>query len=65
MYLGKLGPPPGKTGLTSGTCPSHAFSLEEVTLFVIFSLEEKNLPFRGLILSSGRNIFLLRGTTLS
>ena len=51
--------------MTGGTCPSPAFSLEEVKLFAIFSLVEKTLPFREVILSSSRNLLLLRGTTLS
>ena len=31
-----------------GICLSPAFSIEKVKLFVIFSLEEKNLPFGGI-----------------
>ena len=65
LYLGELGQPLGKTGLTGETCSSPAFSLNEVKLSAIFSLGEKNLPFGGVILSSGRNLLLLRGTTLS
>ena len=34
-------------------------------MFAIFSLEGKNLPFGGVILSSRRNLLLLRGITLS
>ena len=65
MYLGDLGPPPRKTCMTGGTCPSLTFSLGEVKLFAIFYLGGKNLPFGGVILSFGRNLLLLRGTTLS
>ena len=65
LYLGKLGPPLGKIGLAGGTCPSLTFSFEEVTLSIIFSLGGKNLPFGPVILSSGINLLLLRGTTLS
>ena len=65
MYLGELGPPPTKTSLTRGTCPSPAFSLEDVKLSAIFSLRGKNLPFGRVILSFGKNLLLLRGTTLS
>ena len=65
MYLGELCPPLGKTCLIGGTCPSPAFSLEEVKFFAIFSLEGNNLPFRGVIISYDRNLLLLRGTNLS
>ena len=65
MYLGELGPPLGKTGLTGGTYPSLARSLGEVKLYAIFSLRRKNLSFRGVILSSGRSLLSLRGITLS
>ena len=47
------------------TYPSLAFFLGEVKLSTIFSPREKILPFRGVILSSCRNLLLLRGTTLS
>ena len=47
LYLGELGPPLGKIGLTGGICLSRVFSLGEVKLSTIFSLEEKNLPFGG------------------
>ena len=65
MYLGNLGPPPRKTCMTRGRCPSLTFSLGEVKLFAIFYLGEKNLPFGGVILSFGKNLLLLRGTTIS
>ena len=65
LYLGELGPPLRKTGLIGGTCPFPAFSLEEVKLSIIFSIGGKDLPFGGVILSSGKNLLLLRGTTLS
>ena len=65
LYLGELGPPPRKPGMTGGTCPSPTFSLKEVKLFAIFSLRGKNLPFGGVILSSSRNLHLLRGATPS
>ena len=59
MYLGELSPFPGKIGLAGGTCLSHVFSLGEVKLFAIFSLEEKNLPFGGLNLLLGeKSLFL-------
>ena len=64
LYLGELGPPPKKTGMIGGTCPSIALSLGEVKLSIIFSLEDKNLAFGEVILFSGRNLLLLRGTTL-
>ena len=64
LYLGELGPFPGKTCMTGETCSSLAFSLGEVKLFAIFSIGEKNLLF-GVILSFSRNFLLLRGTTLS
>ena len=53
MYLGELGPPPGQTCMTGGTCPSPAFSLKEVKLSTIFSLGGKNLPFGGVNLPLG------------
>ena len=53
MYLGELGPPPGQTCMTGGTCPSPAFSLKEVNLSTIFSLGGKNLPFGGVNLPLG------------
>ena len=65
LYLGELGPPFGKIGLTRETCPSFAFFHGEVKLSAIFSLGEKILPFGRVILSSCRNLLLLRGTTLS
>ena len=65
LYLGEMGPPFGKIGLTGETCPSLAFFLREVKLSAIFSPREKILPFGGVILSSYRNLLLLKGTTLS
>ena len=65
LYLGELGLPFGKIGVTGETCPSFAFFLGEVKLSAIFFPREKILPFRGMILSSCRNLLLLRGTTLS
>ena len=78
LYLGELGPTFGKTGLTGGTCPDPAFSLEgvnlplgEKTLFleehslnqpVSFSLRALNLPHRGVGLST---TFSLGGTNSS
>ena len=46
LYLGELGPPPGKTGLTEGTRPSPANSLEEVTFPTTLSFGGVNLPLR-------------------
>ena len=60
MYLGELGPPPGKTRVTGGTCPSPAFSLEEVKLSTIFSLGGKNPPFRGVNLPLGEKALFLK-----
>ena len=65
LYLGELGPPFGKIGFTRETCPFLAFFLGKVKLSTIFSHGEKILPFGGVILSSCRNLLLLRGTTLS
>ena len=65
LYLRELGPHFGKIGLIGETCHSLAFFLGEVKLFEIFSHGEKILPFRGVIISSNRNLLLLRGTTLS
>ena len=65
LYLGELGLAFGKIGLAGETCPSLAFFLGEVKLSTIFSLREKILPFGGVILSSCRNLFFLRGTTIS
>ena len=64
LYLGELGPPFAKIGMIGETCPFPPFFLGEVKLFAIFSLGEKILPF-GVILSSYRNLLLLRGATLS
>ena len=63
--LGELGQPSGKIGLTGETCPSLAFFLGEVKLSTIFPPRENILPFGGVILSSYRNLILLKGTTLS
>ena len=47
MYIGELGAPPRKIGMTGGKCLSYVFSPGEVKLSTIFSLEDKNLPFGG------------------
>ena len=44
VYLGEIGPPSRKIGLSRETCLSLTFFLGEVKLSAIFSLEEKNLP---------------------
>ena len=63
--LGELGLPPTKIGMDGETCLSPPFFHGEVKLSAIFSLEEKNLPLGQVILSSYRNLLLLRRTTLS
>ena len=65
LYLEEIGPPFGNIGVSGEICLSLAFFLGEVKLHAIFSLKEKNLPLREVILSSCRNLILLRGTTLS
>ena len=62
---GEFSLPPRKTGLARETCLSPAFFLGEVKLSTIFSLEENNQPLGEVILSSCRNLLLIRGTTLS
>ena len=44
LYLGELGPPPGKTCMIRGTCPFPTSSLKEVTFSIALSFGGVNLP---------------------
>ena len=65
LHLGELGPFPRKIGLIGGICLSHVFFLGEVNLSVIFSLEEKNLPFGEVNLPLGENALFLEEHSLN
>ena len=65
MYLGELSPSLGKIGMTGGICLSHVFSLGEMKLCAIFSLEEKNPPFGGVNLPLGEKARFLEEHSLN
>ena len=44
LYLEELCLPLGKIGMTGGICLSYVFSLGEVKLSAIFSIEERTYP---------------------
>ena len=51
--------------MTGGICLSHVFSLGELKLFAIFSLEEKNLPFGGVNLPLREKALFLKKHSLN